>query len=157
MPLAIMIGVSRTRSSLGLKGLQQQARLARPAIYEGGSFGHIEPELLSRTVHFIVSDAGVKKLNNRALLKGLLDLGELISLNMQNQPDLTDDTLRVVSTSAAPGQHLPALTACLHIANCKHVLTLIKTRQDMFGAAGNSYPAFSYVPFLRSYHGTQVH
>ena len=44
--------------------------------------------------------AGVRKLNSRQLVKGLLDLGELTSLNMQSQPDLTDETLRVVSSLA---------------------------------------------------------
>ena len=44
--------------------------------------------------------AGVRKLNSRQLVKGLLDLGELTSLIMQSQPDLTDETLRVVSSLA---------------------------------------------------------
>ena len=63
--------------------------------------------------------AGVRKLNSRQLLKGLLDLGELTSLNMQNQPDLTDETLRVVSTCAG---HLPdfvlILCCCSTYTSC---------------------------------------
>lgn len=63
--------------------------------------------------------AGVRKLNSRQLMKGLLDLGELTSLNMQNQPELTDETLRVVSTLAG---HVPyfvlILCCCSTYASC---------------------------------------
>ncbi|KAL3153253.1 hypothetical protein ABBQ38_011604 [Trebouxia sp. C0009 RCD-2024] len=57
----------------------------------------------------------IRKLNSRQLLKTLLGLGELTSLNMQNQPDLTDDTLRVAATRLGKLQQL-LLSGCGGIA-----------------------------------------
>ena len=70
--------------------LQQHARLLY-AVVQG---------FLALPTQTCLLYAGMGQLNSRQLLKTLLGLGELTSLNMQNQPDLTDDTLRAVSTLA---------------------------------------------------------
>lgn len=62
--------------------------------------------------------AGVRKLNSRQLLTGLLNLGKLTSLNMQNNPpDITDEFLRAVRFLEL--HHLPA-TASM----CPYLLLL---------------------------------
>ncbi|KAL0042836.1 hypothetical protein WJX79_001077 [Trebouxia sp. C0005] len=53
----------------------------------------------------------VRKLSNRQLMRSLVNAPQLTSLNMQNQPDLIDDTIRVCATSLAKLQHLQ-LSSC---------------------------------------------
>ena len=49
-----------------------------------------------RQTALIVYAADVRKLSNRQLMRSLVNAPQLTSLNMQNQPDLIDDTIRVV-------------------------------------------------------------
>lgn len=58
--------------------------------------------------------AGVRKLNSRQLLKGLLDLGRLTSLNMHNHPpDIADEFLRAVSVLDRYQTSICLLCPCL--------------------------------------------